>query len=325
MAARGLALFSGGLDSSLAVKLAQAAGLEVVALFFAAPFISSARKRGPCRAAERLGVELIVKSIGLDYIDLLRRPRFGFGKNLNPCVDCKIYMYSRAKAIMDELGFDVLITGEVLGQRPMTQMRHVLKLMEREAGLEGRVLRPLSAKLLDPTNIELEGRIQREALGAIHGRSRKPQMELAERLGLSSYATPAGGCLLTDPAFARRLSDLLNNTDRLTFREMNLLRYGRHFRLDSSKVIIGRNERENRRLEQRRSWAQAYLCPVGFAAPVALMFGAPTDDEVIWAARALARYGRRAGVEVSLLRAGRERRIVVDEPLSDEELKRRII
>jgi len=326
VAIKGLALFSGGLDSSLAAKLAQNAGIAVTALYFTAPFIPVSHERGPWNAAEQLGIRLIVRPIGLDYLEILKRPRYGFGKNANPCVDCKIYMYSRAKEIMDELEFDVLITGEVLDQRPMTQKPSTLKLIEREAGLEDRVIRPLSAKLLEPTSIEVEGRVDRKAFASIRGRSRKPQIELAERFGLSSYPTPAGGCLLTDPGFARRILDLLDNDEDVTFKDINLLKHGRHFRLESSKVIIGRNEQENGYLEGRRSWAQAYLWPIGFTGPVALVFGNPTKDERLWTARAIARYGKRAHyVKVGQLYLGRECHIQIDEPLEDEELKGRVL
>lgn len=326
MAVKGFVLLSGGLDSSLAALLAKKAGIEIQGLYFAAPFMKVLSRKKIQQLSEQLAIPIVVKSVGLDFLKILRQPRFGYGKNVNPCIDCKIYMFRRAKELMDALNIDVLVTGEVLGQRPMTQLRHNMELIEREAKLKGRIIRPLSAKLLEPTSFELRGDIDREKFESISGRSRKAQFELAKKLGLTNYQTPAGGCYLTNPNYARRMLDLLQNQSKVTFKDINLLKVGRHFRLASAKLIIGRNQKENEYLCLRRFFAQACFFPLNFTGPLALGFGDLTSDDILWAARAVARYGKRAhNVEVGIINRGRSAVIDVIEPLDDEELKKRII
>jgi len=326
MATKGVVLLSGGLDSSLAALLAKSAGIDVTGLYFAAPFMKAPSRESLLELAQQLGVPMVIKSVGLDFLETLKRPKHGYGKNVNPCVDCKIHMFRRAKELMDALGIDVLITGEVVGQRPMTQLYGRLKLIEREAGLEGRIVRPLSAKLLEPTSFEASGSIDREKFASIRGRSRKKQFELANKLGLTKYQTPAGGCQLTNPNFARRTFDLLENSEKITFKDISLLKHGRHIRLDSAKVIMGRNQEENEYLFARRSWAQASLWPIGFGGPLALAFGNLSHKDALWVARAIARYGKRAhNVKVGFLHLEREAVIEVENPLDDTELKKSLL
>ena len=211
MSRKAVALISGGLDSVLAARVVMEQGFEVVGLYFTTAFSKSfGKEQGTpaARVSKAIGMELRVMDLGQEYIDLIRNPKHGYGKNINPCIDCKIFMLSKARAVMDELGAPFIITGEVLGQRPMSQRLDTLNVIERDSGLKGLILRPLSAKLLLPTKAELEGIINRERLLDISGRSRNPQLKLAEKYGITGYSTPAGGCLLTDENFADKLRDL---------------------------------------------------------------------------------------------------------------------
>jgi len=247
---KAIALLSGGLDSTLAVKLIRDQGIDVLAVNFFSPFCTCDRP-GRCEArevAEKLNVPLKRISLGRQYIEMLKSPRYGYGKNMNPCLDCRIMTFSKARELMEETGAHFVFTGEVLGQRPMSQRRDAMRIVERDSGLDGRLLRPLSAKLMKPTIPEREGFVDRERLLDIQGRSRKPQMRLAETFGFHDYPCPAGGCLLTDKGFAHRLRDLFEHGEDSMY-DINLLKVGRHFRLPSGqKVIVGRNEAENRTL-----------------------------------------------------------------------------
>jgi tRNA U34 2-thiouridine synthase MnmA/TrmU len=242
-------LLSGGLDSTLAVKLMLDQGVDVTVLNFVTPFCTCTRKgckHEASHAAEVFGVPIKVISVGKDYINMIRKPEYGYGRNMNPCIDCRIFMFRRAKKYMDGIGAHFIFTGEVVGQRPMSQHRKALKIIEKESGLENLVVRPLSAKLFSPTLPEKKHWIDRKKLLSIHGRRRIPQIELADKLGIRDYPCPAGGCRLTDPNFARRLRDAFSH-EEYSVRDIQLLRYGRHFRLESgAKVVVGRNEKENK-------------------------------------------------------------------------------
>jgi hypothetical protein len=251
---KAIALYSGGLDSTLAILVMQRMGVEVIPVTFVTEFgcALSRRSGGRMQGAtpEELGFTVEARNIGDQFIQLIKNPKFGFGKNMNPCIDCKSLMLREAKRIMDERDADFLITGEVLGQRPMSQRRDTFPKIEKDAGVAGLVLRPLSAKLLRPTVAEERGLVDREKLYAISGRSRKPQIALAEELGLTAYPQPAGGCLLTDPIFSFNLRDLLDHTPNPSRKEIQLLRLGRHFRTgDGHKIIVGRDERDNDAIE----------------------------------------------------------------------------
>ncbi len=245
-------LLSGGLDSTLAVKMMIDQGVEVHALNFITPFCTCTRKgcrHEASRVAELFGVPVKIISGRKEYIEMIKNPKHGYGSNMNPCIDCRIFMFQKAKKYMKNIGASFIFTGEVLGQRPMSQHKKALNLIEKESKTEGLVLRPLSAKLLSPTIPEEKKWINREKLLSIQGRRRIPQMELAKDLGINNYPCPAGGCRLTDPGFAERLKESFEYGED-TIKDMRLLRYGRHFRLDSkAKVIVGRNEEENKILE----------------------------------------------------------------------------
>ncbi|MFH1892957.1 MAG: hypothetical protein ABIK83_09800 [Candidatus Zixiibacteriota bacterium] len=291
-----VALFSGGLDSSLAILLMLQQNIEVHAVFFLTHFGCEISDRSSCGqdpypVAEKFGFEVKLCHLGQKFIDIVKNPKFGYGKNMNPCVDCRILMLNEAKHVMEQIGAEAIITGEVMGQRPMSQTRPSLNLVLKQTGLEGRLLRPLSAKLLDPTIPELEGKIDRNRLENISGRSRKRQMELAEEFGLEDYPTPAAGCLLTDPNYARRLKDLLEHTPVIDFNMVNLLRVGRHFRFSpETKVIVGRNEEDNDKIESYKHPSDIVCEAKETGSPITLLQGSATEESVQFAARTTARY-----------------------------------
>ncbi len=251
---KAVALFSGGLDSTLAIKVMVEQGIEVVALNFTSPFCRCQRGQGCGHLiqdrAKALGASFKAMYLGSEYLEIVKNPKHGYGRNFNPCIDCRILKLKKAKAFMEEIGASFLFTGEVLGQRPMSQHRQALGIIEKEAGLEGLVVRPLSAKLLEPTLPEKKGWLKREVLLDISGRTRNPQIKLAEQLGIKDYPCPAGGCLLTDSGFCRRLKDLMAHNE-FSLENIELLKIGRYFRISPGfKFLVGRNENENNRLSR---------------------------------------------------------------------------
>lgn len=251
---KAIALLSGGLDSILAIKLMLEQNIDVIALNFSSPFCTCTSKGSTCSsaalAAKKLGVPLKVITKGIDYFKMVENPKFGYGFGMNPCIDCRIYLLRKAKQFMEENGASFLVTGEVVGQRPMSQKKHTLRLIEKEAGVDDILLRPLSAKLLSPTLPEREGWVDREKLLAINGRSRKTQMELANRSKID-YPCPSGGCLLTDKNIARRLKDLFTYIKDYDMDDIKLLRIGRHVRISPhEKLILARNAMEGEKLYQ---------------------------------------------------------------------------
>jgi len=210
---------------------------------------------------------------------VVRNPVHGYGKNINPCIDCKIFMLRKAKAVMAEVNAPFVVTGEVLGQRPMSQRRDTLNVIERDADMRGMILRPLSAAHLTPTKAEQEGLVDREKLLGISGRSRTVQLQLAERYGIKGYSTPAGGCLLTDRNFSEKLRDLFAEKQSVTPDDVRLLTVGRHYRFDSSvKIVLGRDNQENDLLLSLAPNGYHLFTPHGFPGPVALLNGEPTQD-----------------------------------------------
>jgi tRNA U34 2-thiouridine synthase MnmA/TrmU len=292
----GIALFSGGLDSALAILLILQQNVKVTALTFLTHFgcditDKSSCSHDPYAAAEQFGFEVKMLHLGEKFVEMVKNPPHGYGKNMNPCIDCRILMLREAKQFMEMVGADFVFTGEVLGQRPMSQHRPQMNLITNESGLEGKLVRPLSAKLMKITEPELSGILDREKLENISGRSRKRQMELANKWGLEDYPSPAAGCLLTDVGYSRRLRDLLAHKENITFDDLNLLKVGRHFRIDGdTKIIVGRNEEENNKIEQYRRDGQWLFEAVDFGSPLTLLQGEPTEENINVAASITARY-----------------------------------
>ena len=245
-----VALLSGGLDSQLAVQMMQKQGFEVSAVAIKTPFCDFDCGRG-CgfeirERADTLGINLKTVYLGDEYIEMLKNPKHGFGSGMNPCIDCRAMMFDAAKKQMDKIGAEFIISGEVLGQRPMSQHGPALRTIEKESNLEGIIVRPLSGALLPKTEPEKNGLIKRENLGMIRGRSRKPQLELAKKFGIEDPPNAGGGCLLTDPAFSLRAKDLFKHKETPTTNDIDLLKVGRHFRFDQKiKFVVGRKKEEN--------------------------------------------------------------------------------
>ena len=312
--AKAIGLLSGVLDSTLAHALMKAQGVEVKAITFYTGFclVETQRRMGRTRkdgtvprndalvAAANLETEIeLIDISGREYLDMVARPKHGYGANANPCIDCRIFMFRKARELMEKDGADFVFTGEVLGQRPKSQRRDTLRIIERESGLDGRLLRPLSAKLLPPTLPEQEGLVDRGRLEDISGRSRQRQMALAGELGIGDWPQPAGGCCyLTDESFARKFFDVLDAREAagaeraLDQDDVILLSTGRHFRLSPrAKLVVGRSEVENLLLEHHVV-GRARLEARDVQGPIALVEGTPTWEERLLAARIVARYGK---------------------------------
>ena len=299
-AVRALGLLSGGLDSALAARLLIDQGIDVVGLYLESPTACRSSVR---EVAEHLGIPLITRQKGEAYARLLRAPRFGYGRNMNPCVDCRVFMFEMAKPVMEETGARFLFTGEVMGQRPMSQTRDRFHLIDREAGLQGWILRPLSARALDASEPERLGWVDRERLLGIVGRGRETQLALAEQLGLKHYQSPGGGCLLTDPIFSVKLRDLFAHAgpEGGTLSEIELLRVGRHFRIsDDLKIVLGRDAQENARLREFAGAGRELIEPQGFGGPTALVCGVLDDRSLGEAARLIRSFAPKAGPEARI-------------------------
>jgi tRNA U34 2-thiouridine synthase MnmA/TrmU len=311
--AKAIALLSGGLDSTLAILLMLRQGIDITAVTFLTHFgcdisDSSSCSRNPFPAAEKFGFQVKLCHLADKFIEIVKHPKHGHGRNMNPCIDCRILMLREARELMKMVGADFLVTGEVLGQRPMSQQRNTLAMIDREAGVKGYVLRPLSARLMEVSIPEEEGLVEREKLLAFNGRSRKPQIALAAEFGLTDYPAPAGGCLLTEPNYSYRLKELLSCTPDPSLRDLQLLRIGRHFRLSSAcKAVVGRDEKENDALESLAD-PESYLLRVeGVGSPVVFLSGEGSEKFIPLAASLCARYSdarHHAAVEVTVTKGG---------------------
>jgi len=295
MAIKAVLLLSGGLDSILAGRLLLEQGIAVEALNFTSPFCNCTPKSFGCsaakQAAEQLGIPVTIRACGDAYLEIMKHPRFGRGSGMNACLDCRIHLFARAKEFMAEINAAFVATGEVLGERPMSQRRDAMDTIEREAGLEGYIVRPLSAQHFKPSVPEIQGWVNREHLLDFQGRGRKPQIELAEAFGIRDYPCPAGGCLLTDKIFAIKFRELLEQEPGFGLRAARLLKYGRHFRLPGgAKVILGRNAQENSFLEHQARPGDVLLTPRDVPGPTALIPGQDAEGEAETAARILTAY-----------------------------------
>ncbi|MCX5704829.1 MAG: tRNA 4-thiouridine(8) synthase ThiI [Candidatus Omnitrophica bacterium] len=325
---KAIALISGGLDSILAAKVIQGQGVEVIPLHFKIPFCHKVKdsSRQSVLVKENLGLDLIKVDLEQEFLDVLKNPRYGFGSNMNPCIDCKILMLSKAKGLMQELGADFVVTGEVLGQRPMSQHKQALFLIPRRAGLEGLVVRPLCARVLAETIPEIKGWVRRDGLLNFNGRRRNPQVDLAKELQIKDYAWPSGGCLLTDPGFSRRLKELIEHKE-LNAREVGLLKFGRHFRLSpNTKLVVGRDEEEDNQLADLAQAGDYVFMPPETAGSTALGRGNFTQSLIKLSCSIIARYCDKpagANVKISYRTAqDKEEKILEVFPLDDVELEK---
>jgi tRNA U34 2-thiouridine synthase MnmA/TrmU len=307
---KAIGLISGGLDSILAARIILEQAIEVIGVAFTTPFFGS---QGAEQAAQAAAIPLRIVDITELHLAMVQSPKHGYGSNMNPCIDCHALMLGEAGRLMEREGSDFLFTGEVLGQRPMSQNKAALRIVERESGYEGKVLRPLSAKLLPETLPEQVGLIDRERLLAISGRSRKQQLGLAKRYHITHYLTPAGGCLLTDPIFSRRLRDLFDHQEQVQVRDIELLKIGRHLRFSPRmKMIVGRNAQDNERISQLLVPGDALLKVEKYPGPLCLIPYGGSPDDVTRAAAICIRYSdapKDEEIEVLWSRAGEERRV----------------
>ncbi len=329
---KAVALLSGGLDSTLAINVIKAQGVDVVALNFSTVFCLCNRtdscKSEARKVSEAIGIPIKVLNITDSFLEIVKKPRHGYGKNMNPCIDCRINMFRMAGEYMREIEASFIVTGEVLGQRPMSQRKVAMRTIEREAGLEGLIVRPLCAKHLEPTVPEKEGLVDRQKLLAIKGRSRKEQMQLADVFEMKDYPCSAGGCLLTDPGFAMRIKELFEHDIDCDLGDVKLLKLGRHYRLDAeTKAIVGRNDEENQRLETLARTEDARLYLADIPGPLCLVRGNLTDENLRSAASLTARSSKAQDmplVRVILHRGGVEGVLEVA-PATDVWAKERII
>jgi tRNA-uridine 2-sulfurtransferase len=294
---KAIALLSGGLDSTIAARVMMEQGVELEALNFMTVFCTCTNRGATClasqKAVETLGIPLKVFNVSEEYLGVVKHPQHGYGRNMNPCIDCRIFMLKKAKAYMEESGAVFIVTVEVLGQRPMSQRKDAMHLIEKEAGLEGLILRPLSAKVLPTTIPEKEGWVDRERLLNISGRSRKPQIELADHYGIHDYPCPAGGCLLTDPGFAKRMKDLMVYNPQFSLNDVHLLKMGRHFRFSNGvKLVVGRNEEENQKIQTFAQGEDILLKVSSFPGPLSLLRGKLNEGDIEKAAAITVHYGK---------------------------------
>jgi tRNA-uridine 2-sulfurtransferase len=294
---KAIILLSGGLDSTIAAELMSREGLELHAVNFKTPFCLCDRRASgggcgnyACKVANSLDIGFQVINASEDFLKVLKKPQYGYGSHMNPCIDCRIIFFRKSKELMQQEGASFIITGEVLGQRPMSQFKRQMGIIEREAGLEGLVVRPLSAKLLSPTIPEKMGWVSREKLLDIAGRSRKRQIAIIKDFGVNDYPCSAGGCLLTDPGFARRVKDLITY-ESFDIENVELLKTGRHFRLSvAAKLVVGRNENENSVLLHSAKETDYLFRPVDINGPIALGRGIFHYGLIIDAGKVVCRY-----------------------------------
>ena len=332
---KAIALLSGGLDSILATRLILNQGIEVEAVNFLTVFCNCTARGKTClaskSAATALGINLKVFEVTGDYLEIVKAPKHGYGRNLNPCLDCRIFMFKKAGEYMKKTNASFIVTGEVLGERPMSQRKDAMRIIENESGLKGFIVRPLCAKLMEPTIPEKEGIVDRERFLSIEGRSRKPQIQLARDLGINDYPCPAGGCLLTDEGFANRMRDLMKHKPNLTLNDIKLLKAGRHFRFDSgTKFIVGRNEAENAALLTLAKADDMRFQAVSVPGPIGIGRGNFTGDHISLAARILARYSDVASgrhLEIVYRKIGEEKdcRIIIEAVKNEEFAAHRIL
>lgn len=324
---KALAMISGGLDSILAAKLIKEQGIEVIGICFRSYFFSEESAK---KMTKQIGIPLVVVDFSNEHLDMVKNPKHGRGKNMNPCIDCHAMMMNYAGKLLEEYNADFIITGEVLNQRPMSQNRQALNIVKKESGFANKILRPLCAKNLDPTEMELSGLVDREKLLNISGRSRKAQIELAEKWNITEYPSPAGGCRLTEPNYALRLKDLLDYKNEVEEDELSLLRYGRHFRTtNNNKIIVARTKDEGEMIKNYIDTSYYSFHTSDFSGALVLLQGEGTEEDRKLAARISGRYSKGRDeklVKVKFGKYGSKFNSEIEvEPISDEELQQYIV
>jgi len=322
---KAIALFSGGLDSILAAELVRRQNIEVLCLTFTTPFFNAQKAKAAIRRLDHLSLEIM--DITEKHLQMLKAPRYGYGRNMNPCIDCHTLMLQIAGRKMEETGSDFIITGEVLGQRPMSQNKQSLRLVAKNSGYADYILRPLSARLLEPIKAEREKLVDRSKLLAIQGRGRKTQIQLAAEFGIRDYAPPAGGCLLTDPLFTRRLMDLFSHQPAHTVRDIELLKHGRHFRISATcKIIVGRNNADNEAIKRLLTPDDLIFHMKNFPGPTVLAIGEDGDCETAAASLCVRYSDAPPETEAEVVcRRGNSSKIILAKAMAQEDCVRRLI
>ncbi|CDG02676.1 Putative Thiamin biosynthesis protein ThiI [Clostridium chauvoei JF4335] len=320
-------MISGGLDSILAAKLIKDQGIEVIGICFKSYFFSEESAK---RMTKQIDIPLEVIDFSEEHMNMVKNPKHGWGKNMNPCIDCHAMMMRHSGELLEKFKADFIITGEVLNQRPMSQNRQALNIVKKESGFANKILRPLCAKNLDETEMERDGLVDREKLLNITGRSRKAQMELAEKWGITEYPSPAGGCKLTEPGYAIRLKDALDHSDIVSENEIELLRYGRHFRISENvKVIAARTGDEVKEIKKYIDDSFLAMNASKYTGALVVVQGKPSKDEIDFAARIAARYSKgREEQEVEVIYGVYGTKFedsIKVSPITDEELQKYLI
>jgi tRNA-specific 2-thiouridylase len=301
---KAVVLMSGGLDSALAAKLLKNQGIDVYAINFTSPFFNSRMVES---MAKEIGIPLKRVELGEKYFEMLRKPKHGYGSALNPCIDCHIFMLKEAKNYSKNIGAKFIFTGEVLGQRPKSQQMRELRLIETESGLGGKLLRPLSAKLLPKTEAQKKKWVDVDMLPEISGRSRYEQMILVKQLGLRRFQSPGGGCLLTCREYAAKVKDTFDHNEKISKDDMDILRIGRHFRLGDVKIIVGKNYQENMELLKRKKKDEYYFeAEDKIPSPITIVQGNPGKNGIETAAQLTAFYSDAKSKTVKI-RYGKEK------------------
>lgn len=324
---RALAMVSGGLDSILAAKLIKEQGIEVIGICFKSHFFNEENAK---RMTEQIGIPLKVVDFSKEHFNMVKHPKHGYGKNMNPCIDCHSLMLNYTGKLLQDMDADFIITGEVLNQRPMSQNKSALDVVKKESGFSDKILRPLCAKNLTPTEMELNGLVDREKLMDIAGRSRKVQMELAEKWGIKDYPSPAGGCKLTEPNYSKRLRELLNDKNNPSVKDLELLRYGRHFRVSSNaKIISTRTQEEGDEIKQYLDKEDFIFFAEEFNGSMIVIVGEPKEEDIEFAAKITARYSKGKDEKLVKVKYGKfmkplDNHIEV-EPATEEEINQYIL
>lgn len=325
---RALAMVSGGLDSLLAAKLIKDQGIEVIGICFKSYFFDETNAKKMC---EQIKLPLEVIDFSEEHFEMVKNPKHGWGKNINPCIDCHAMMMKYSGDLLEKFNADFIITGEVLNQRPMSQNKKALETVKNESGFSNKILRPLCAQNLEPTEMELNGLVNREKLLKISGRSRTRQIELAKEWGIKDYPSPAGGCKLTEPNYAIRLKDLLNNEESIVSEDLSILKIGRHFRISkSAKVIATRDAAEAEIIENNfKKENDTILMPINSTGSMIILRGTWGERELNIAASICSRYCKEKDNDSVEIRYNQKSKnidgIIKVKPYKDEELKEFII